>query len=446
MSNPSKKERKLLESLGKSGIHVVNFARESQAPIVSERIQKEKPWVFWGQDNLYPNKLIRLADNSALHSAILDTKAKMIAGESIIYESENSAAEKFLTDATGVGGTTISKLIKAISVDVAYFKGLVLNVQFDLNGKVNELKHTDYSYVRSGKVDIKTRRISSFYHSPRWDIATNKKVYKEYEEIYRPVEILAFNGKKFRDTKSKNGGQFIVNKSYSPATTYYPKPSYLGATNYIEIAAKIANFHKSQLDNGMAGNMHMHIPKDLTDPNVREKVLQQLNDQYTGTNNAGRIVLTYGVGEGNKVDVTPIETTGVHEALSSLNERVNQEIVSGHGIPRILTQLDQKSGLGGVQTAEAIDMYQTLKISPEQQVIEDTLNDILEFNGINEKIKIKALKPTTLILSDELMKLAATVDEIREIAKLEPHKDPEIGEKLLIENDNGKRSTTDNEK
>ncbi len=440
MAKTSKKERKLLESLEKNGIHVVNFARESQAPIVSERIQKEKPWVFWGQDNLYPNKLIRLADNSALHSAILDTKAKMIAGESVIYEKENSAAEKFLTDATKEGNTTISKLIKALSVDIAYFKGLMLNVQFSINGKINELKHIDYSYVRSGKVDIDTKSISSFYHSPRWDIATNKKVYKEHEEVYRPIEVLSFNPKKFKDKRSKKVGQFISNKSYSPATSYYPKPSYLGATNYIEIAAKIANFHKSQLNNGMTGNMHIHIPKDLTDPNDREKVLQQLNDQYAGTNNAGRIVLTYGVGEANKVDLTPIETTGVHEALSSLNERVNQEIVSGHGIPRILTQLDQKTGLGGVQTAEAIDMYQTLKIAPEQQLLEDTLNDILEFNGINEKIKIKALKPTTLVLSDELMKLSATVNEVREIAELEPLK--EGGDKILIENDNGRGSNT----
>jgi len=278
----------------------------------------------------------------------------------------------------------------------------------------------------------------------RWDIATAKRTYREDEEIYKPKEMPSFNPDIFKTAKSKDGGQLIVSKSYSPGTTYYPKPSYLGAINYIEIAAQIANFHKSQLENGMAGNMHIHIPKDLTDPNDRIKVLQQLHDQYAGTGNAGRIILTYGQGEANKAVLTPIQSTNVHEALSSLNERVNQEIVSGNSIPRILTQLDQKSGLGGVETAEAIDMYQTLIVAPEQQLVEGVINEMLLHNGINEEIKIKALKPTSLVLSDALMILSATVDEVREILEYPPLK--EGGDKLLIENDNGKGSDTDSKK
>ena len=443
MSKSKKKEQKLLESLEKSGIHVVNFARESQAPIVSERIQKEKDWVFWGKDNLYPNRLIGLADNSALHSAILDTKSKMISGESVVYQSENSEAKNFLEKATAKWGG-FNKLLEKLSVDVSYFKGLTLNVQYSREGKISEIKHIDYSYIRSGKIDPDTKSVNSYFHSTRWDIATNKRVWQGQDIIYKPIEIMAFNPDKYKTKESKKYGQIITSKGYSPSVTYYPKPAYMGATNYIQVAAKIANFHKSQLDNGMTGNMHIHLRKDLTNEEVRLKVLQELNDQYTGSNNAGRIVLTYGVGDSNVPTITPIETTGVHEALSSLNEKVNQEIVSAHGIPRILTQLDQKTGLGGVQTAEAIDMFQTIKIRPEQHLIEDAINSILKHNQINETIKIEALKPSKLVLSDTLMKLSATVDEVRDIANLTPHKDSDIGDKILIQLENGGGSDTGN--
>ena len=44
------------------------------------------------------------------------------------------------------------------------------------------------------------------------------------------------------------------------------------------------------------------------------------------------------------------------------------------------------------------------------------------------------------------MKLSATVDEVREIAELEPLEDSEKGGKILIELDNGTGSDTDDKK
>lgn len=430
-------------NMGASAIEIVSFARESTSPIVSERIQRNKPFVFWGEDNLYPNDLIRMADNSALHSAILDTKAKMIAGNGLIFDG--TGGEDFFNKATEEFGG-MSNLIDRVASDVSYFSSLSLNIQYDKGDRIGTIKHADTSYLRSGKMDIDSRKVLDYWHSTRWDIATNKRVYSKEDEIYKPVQILLFDPKKKREEISLANGQLITAKRYSPSVIYYAKPAYAGATNYIEVAAKIANFHKSQLDNGMVGNMHVHIKADLREADKRKKMLQELNEQYAGTNNAGRIVLTYGVGDANIPIITPLTSSDAHEQLSTLNEKVNQEIVSGHSIPRILTQLDQKTGLGGVETAEAIDMYQTLQITPEQKLIEDTLNEILKFNKINDTVKIEQLKPSTLILSDTLMKLSTTVDELREIRSEEPLEDKDKGGKLLIEIENdGKRSDTLNQ-
>lgn len=435
-----KSSNKPTENMG-GGIEIISFARESVAPIVSERIQRSKPWVFWGGDNLYPNDLIRMADNSALHSAILNTKAKMIAGDGIIFDGNK--AESILEAATEEWGG-LNKTIEQIATDVAFSSSLNLNVQFDRAKKIHTIKHSDFSYLRSGKMDLETRRVQEYWHSTRWDLATNKRNYSKDDEIYKPIEMLAFNTDRRNEEVSKLHGQIITSKRYSPSVLYYAKPSYLGATNYIDVAAKIANFHKSQLDNGMMGNMHIHLKQDLTDPKKRIGVLKELNEQYAGTENAGRILLTYGVGETNIPIVTQIQSNDAHQQLALLNDKVNQEIVSAHGIPRVLTQLDVKSGLGGLETTEAIDMFQTLQITPEQQLIEDTFNKILKFNGVDEKIKIEPLTPSSLILSDELMKLSTTVNEMREIRKTEPLEEAdERGSKLLIElEENGTRSDT----
>ncbi len=90
-------------------------------------------------------------------------------------------------------------------------------------------------------------------------------------------------------------------------------------------------------------------------------------------------------------------------------------------------------------------MYQTLQISPDQQLIEDTINDILEFNGINEKVSIEPLKPSTLILPSDLMMASTTVNEMRKIRKEKPlEEEDERGSKLLTElESNGKGGVTD---
>ena len=445
MAKSKKKEKDLIKELSGKGVEIINFTRESVAPIISERIQKNKEWVFFGEDNLFPNELIRMADNSALHSAILDTKAKMIAGDSIIYEG--SQAESFLAEATKTWGG-FNKYIERVSVDTAYFDSFYTNIQFNQGGKIDTMRHMDYSFVRSGKMDSKGI-VKEYWMSTRWDIATNKRAYSEEDKIYKPIDILAFDADKMRDAQSKRKGQLMVAKRYSPSTLFYSKPTYLGATNYIDIAAKIANFHKSQLDNGMTGNLWMHIPQDLSDKNKRVKMLKSLNEQFAGSNNAGKIVLTWGQGEANKPDMESINTSDVHGALSDLNTRTNEEIAMAHQISRSIVGLDQNTGLGGLEISNALDMFQTIYVSPAQQLIEDHVNTILEFNGIQETIKIERLRPSTLVLHESLMKLVTTVNEMREIANLEEHKDPIIGEALMIEienlNKDGAGSDTNNE-
>ena len=441
MDKLSRKEEKLLKELS-SGVDMISLSAHSQAPIVSERIQDKKPWVFWGLDNLFPSKLISLSDNSALHSAILDTKAKMIAGTHLVYESENSAAEKFFNEATEKWGGT-NELINRLAVDVAYFKGLTINVTYETSKKINAVRHIDFSTVRSGKINTDNGLVENFYYSTRWDIATRKTVYSPKDEIYRPKKLVAFDPSTFNSPDSKKGGQLIFSKAYSPSNSYYPKPSYIGGLSYIDIAAKIATFHKSQLDNGMTGNIHIHIPRDLSNKETRLKVLKGLKDNYAGVQNTGRILLTYGTGDANKPDVTPISNNGVHEALSSLNEKSNQEIVSSHAIPRQLAQLDLGTGFGGLELAQSMAQFQTMSISPSQGMIEDKLNAILKHNGIKEKVMIGRLEPSSPVLSEALIKVSHTIDEIREMNKKQPLTDEVKGSEIPETKSNGSSSDTD---
>jgi len=445
MAKNKKKEIKELESsLEQKGIHLVNFARESQAPIVSERIQKQKEWVFFGEDNLFPNELIRLKDNSALHSAILDTKIKMIAGEGLRFEGDGAEqAEEFFKEAV----LDQNDFLYRLASDTALFDSFYLNVQFNKGKEIGTVRHLDYSYMRASKMTAEKRWVDSYWFTTRWDMATTKRSWSNDDLIYKPIEMLGFDPKMMRDSLSREHGQVMVAKRYNPGKLYYSQPTYLGAVDYIEIAGKISRFHKSQLDNGMTGNLHIHMIGDLSNKEKRLKVLQGLQDQYAGTNNAGRIFLTYSTTEAGKPTVEPINTSDVHGALSDLNERVNQEIVSGHNIPRILAGVDVNTGFGGLDMGAASDNFQVMEISPKQKMITSKLDEILRFNNIDATTSIEKLASPALMLDTEIMKLIMTKNEARDKANLEESE--EDGEMLLIDienqSTNGTGSVTDNE-
>jgi len=104
--------------------------------------------------------------------------------------------------------------------------------------------------------------------------------------------------------------------------------------------------------------------------------------------------------------------------------------------------VDVKAGLGGIEMRDAIEMYQEIQIQPRQNQISSKFNEILRLNDIDAEVSIDPLQPATFILSDDLMKLSHTVNEIRSLSNTPELLDEngeldEKGDKLLIEVENG---------
>ena len=65
----------------------------SEVPKIIEK--KNKDWVYWGEDNLYPLKLKDMKTASAIHNAIVKTKTKLTAGDGLLINgATNEQASK----------------------------------------------------------------------------------------------------------------------------------------------------------------------------------------------------------------------------------------------------------------------------------------------------------------------------------------------------------------
>ena len=391
-----------------SNIFFVNLTTKSVTPDVDIRKNKKKDYIYFGKDNLFPDYLIDLADNCSIHRALIETKTKFIAGEGFYFEGEDNQiaqAERFLEGLD-------KDFLRRTAIDMAYFNGFYWQSKFERSGNVAYLRNVDFSYVRSGKMN-ENGEVDKYYFSPDWKFATKRNSFKPEDEIYKPKPIASWQSSDRMLVRER--GELVNGMCYSPGKLFYAEPSYLGALNYIEISNQIAEFHKNNLDNGMVGSMHIHLFEDLSDGEKRRKVEKSINNKFSGSENAGKVVVTWSTNPDMKTMVESIPVNDSHEMFTLLNGKVSEEIIMSHRTPMALAGIKVATGLQSEESLNRANMeyYQNTVIRPSQVVIEENLDKVLERNGISVKSKIKPLKPIDILGSEDLMSRVMTINEIR---------------------------------
>ena len=99
-----------------------------------------------------------------------------------------------------------------------------------LNDKIAAIYHADFARYRSNEDG------SCYYYSEDWG---------KHNPVVEKIDAF--------DWKNPSGKQLLYVKGYSPDCKYYPLPTYLGSTGYIELDVEIANFHLNAVKNNFVG-------------------------------------------------------------------------------------------------------------------------------------------------------------------------------------------------
>ena len=110
-------------------------------PHIEEK--RGKDWIDFGSNNLYPELLIELFNNSAMHHACIEAKVDAVIGEGI---------KTFGSEFVNQHGETIDDIFEKITKDYELFGGYALNVIWGNDGtQIAEIYHLPFNNVRSGK-------------------------------------------------------------------------------------------------------------------------------------------------------------------------------------------------------------------------------------------------------------------------------------------------------
>ena len=347
-----------------------NFAAPA-LPVIKEI--RNKDYMFYGEDNLYPERLIEMYDSSAMHHTAIQAIKDGIFGEGI---------ELIGTEYINTQGETIDDIFEKITLDYTLYQGYSLNVIWNKEGTaIAEIYHLPFANVRSGKKNEEDE-VEEYYYSSDW---SNLRKYKEIP--YRAFDSM--------DNKSDNASQIFYYFNYTPGNDVYPLPAYVAASNDIVLDAKVSRFHVNNISNGLAPSLFIKMRNGIPTPEARREVYKEIEDTFSGEENAGRFFLSFSDPE-NAPEVTPIEAAN-DDYYITLENRISTRILSAHRITSpALLGISNGSGFSSVadEILVAYSHFENTVVEPKRKKITQSFGYILKLAGYNVNINVI---PNTII-------------------------------------------------
>lgn len=368
--------------------------------------EKNKKYVNFGSDNLYPLYLVDLFNRSAKHNAILTGKQTYVYGSGLQIEGVwdlFANANRF---------DSLDEIFNKCILDKLLYGGYALQIIWDRVGEsIAEIYHMDFSKIRSN-VDN-----TEFYFNNEW--ADPKSKIKSYK-VFNP--------------EKKQGAQIYYYRDYRPAVTTYPLPEYIGAIPYIECDVEIANYHRSNLHNEFFFGGILSFNNGEPTQEEKDDLVRRLNRRHKGTDNAGRWIINFSDRVDNAPTVIPIQPNELDKQFDLLNTQVQEEIFVAHKITSpMFFGIRVEGQLGG--RSEMIDSFKLFEqnyIQPIQRHFEQLFNYLANTSGSTAVIEVKPLEMFKPTFTEQTLLQIATRPEMREMAGLSPEPEEVLSEPIQM--------------
>tara|TARA_R100001443_G_scaffold76563_2_gene84001 strand:+ start:4543 stop:6582 length:2040 start_codon:yes stop_codon:yes gene_type:complete len=391
----------------------INLGTET-APQVQE--VRGKDYIEYGTDNwknLYPQFLIDLYYNSSTNAAIINATAEMIAGEDIVIDDEDERnldaivkLKQFMAEPNS--NETLHELIKKVAFDFKLQGAFALNIVWSRDRtQIAEIYHVPVEKIRCERPD-EMGKVKGYYISADWaNTRTNK-----------PYRVPAFNS---NDRTSAN--QILYSGLYSPNMNAYYTPDYLAGNNWSLIDQKVSEYHLNNITNGFSGSYFISFANGVPTQEERFQIEQSLTDKFTGSQSAGRFVLTFSEDRTRVPEITPITMDNADKQYLALQELLVQNILTAHRVTSpMLMGIKNDTGLGSNvdELNAAGNYYLNTVCMPYQNHIIKVLRRLFRVNNMDMPISFVQIKPITLDFTSEDLKAVMEQDEIREQLGLPP--------------------------
>lgn len=366
----------------------------------------DKKYVLFGTGkewyNNFPGYLIDLMNRSPKHNAIITGKVHYLKGK-----GWNATGQmKTFVEAPN-RDEDLETLAEKIYSDFELFDGFYLEAIWNKPyTKVSEVRHLPFQKMRTNL------ECNHFWFSEKFSNGDTPK----------NNDVIEFEKFIAGQVPEKGKRYVIYYKAYRPGTRSYPLPNYMGALSYIEVDVEISNFHLNNIKNNFWGGKAIEFTNGRPSEEERRAIEQAITDTYTGSDNAGRMLVLYSDGKDKGVNVHDLQPSELDKQFNQLNLQVQQEIFTGHKVTSpMLFGVKTEGQLGGrTELLDANLLFNSVYIAPRQKTVTALLEKVastMGYSGTLEALPSESVLPQ---FSDSILQSVMTTNEIRKSISLDP--------------------------
>jgi hypothetical protein len=372
---------------------VVNV-NTNQLPIITEDTKTRYQYVpfgVYGQDDFF-EAVITAWNVSTTTSACVEGIADLIYGKGLYSKNE-------------AFNDTLSKLIpqeetKRVAFDLKLFGNASYQVYWnDEHTKVIKFYHVPVQYLRAEKL-YGNPKIENYYYCHDW---------QDQRAVKNKKKIPAFG-------TSNEKMEILYVKNYFPGLYYYSLPDWVSAMQYSVAEGEISNLHINNITNGFLPAVMINFNNGVPAPEERQTIEDLVQAKFTGTDNAGRFMLSFNDSLETKPTLDIIQIDNLHEKYQYVAEYAQDRILVAHRVTSPLLFGIRTANNGFSSQSEemltAFSIMQTMTVSPFQNTILNALDMALTEGGYEgTELYFDQLTPLA-ILSQQAEETGKTVDEV----------------------------------
>ena len=376
-------------------LSIVNV-NNNQLPIIAEDTKTRYPFVpfgVYGQDDFF-EAVINAFNVSTSNAAAIEGIADLIYGKGLYSKDEtfNEILQKLIPQ----------EETKRVAFDLKLFGNAAYQVYWnDDHTKIKKMYHVPVQLLRAEKLGA-SPKIENYYYCTDWS---------DQRKIKDKKKLPAFG-------TSNEKVEILYIKNYCPGLYYYSLPDWVSALQLAVADGEISNLHFNNIVNGFLPAVMINFNNGVPAPEERQTIEDLLQAKFTGTDNAGRFMLSFNDDPATKPTIDVINIDNLHEKYDYVAKYVQDRILVAHRVtsPLLFGIRTEQNGFSS-QSEEmktAFSIMQTMTISPFQNVILNSLDMALTEGGWDAmELYFEQLTPL-VILSQQAEETGKSVEQVEE--------------------------------
>lgn len=341
-------------------------------PDVDEYTTGRSDYVTNGKHNSFFNYVIDRYNGSPTNESIINVYSSLLYGRGIVINGQTDLYDE-LNDIFN------KEQQRNVLNDFKKFGMATVKLVRSVGGGIGMMKHFPVNKCAMGVANSKGV-IDKVYYSFDWD-----KTYK-----YKPQPIPIFMG------KMTDKEMILVIKPYQSGNFYFSYPDYMAGLQYAEMEEEISNFSINHIKNGLSFGYVINFNNGGSlQPEEKDEIERRIKQKLTGSENAGRFILSFNDGKEAEVTVEKLDVNDAHNQWESLRTDAAQQILVAHGVTSPLLFGMPSAGGFGANADElnvASKLLQDYQISPKQEQFLDALKPALELAGLETDLEFLPLR------------------------------------------------------